>query len=226
MPKVTEEYTEEKKNQIMDVAADLIKEIPLYKITMRDVIKRIGYSQGMVYRYYKGVDEIFLDLINREIKEIDVQSKVDQCLQEQMSENEIIRKLFLLLGDYILAVQKKIGGKCYYEILVTYAFDETKQKELLPRLLIKQNLMYIQSHIIQYILKKEEEGVFTLDTPIEQLAVYVGDTIDGISNHAALMGNGNIDSIREEIMQLYRMVGEYVITKLTSKGKGKIEDVG
>ncbi|MDO5520647.1 MAG: TetR/AcrR family transcriptional regulator [bacterium] len=224
MPKVTEEYIEEKKNFIMDIAMELMKKIPLYQITMRDFIKRMGCSQGMIYRYYKGVDEIYLDLMNREIAEIDIRNQISCCLQEDIAENEMLRKLFNLLGEYIVSVQQKIGGKFYYELLVTYAFDEKKQKELLPQLLLKQNLMFIQSQIVDYIMEKVETGRLALQLPIEQLAIYVGDTIDGISNHGALIGKDDVASIRPQMMQLYEMVGEYVITKVNSNGKENVDE--
>src|SRR5574344_670416 len=187
MPKVTKEYTEEKKNLIMNVTMDLIKNVPLYQITMRDIINQLQCSQGMIYRYYKNVDEIYVNLMNREIKDIDVTTQFDQCLNNEDDNDTKLYNAIHILGTYILKVQQKIGGKFYYEIAVSYAFDAAKQKELLPKLIFKQNLLYIQNELIKFIEEKIEQEVFSLDIPLDIFASYVGNTIDGISNHSALM---------------------------------------
>ena len=81
MPKVTQEYIEEKKNSIMDCTKKLIKDIPLYQLTMRDIIKQIGFSQGLIYRYYEGLDEIFVDLMNRETRDVELVGHIDSILE-------------------------------------------------------------------------------------------------------------------------------------------------
>ena len=48
MPKVTDEYLTDKKNYILECTGEILKEKPLYSITMRDIIKRAGFSQRCV----------------------------------------------------------------------------------------------------------------------------------------------------------------------------------
>ena len=64
MPKVTEEYLTGKRNLILECTNEILIEKPLYQITMRDIIKKAGFSQGAIYRYYANIDEIYIDLIN------------------------------------------------------------------------------------------------------------------------------------------------------------------
>lgn len=53
---------------------------PVYSITMRDVITEMGWSQGTIYRYFKNVDDILFELINRQTAHLHVKEKVDAIL--------------------------------------------------------------------------------------------------------------------------------------------------
>ena len=51
MPKVNEAYISEKKQVILDATFRICMRKPVYQVTMKDVIKETGMSQGGIYRY-------------------------------------------------------------------------------------------------------------------------------------------------------------------------------
>ena len=63
MPKVTEEYIQNKKNKIIDAAYKLCLRQTVSTVTMQDIINETGLSQGGIYRFYKDIDDIFSDMI-------------------------------------------------------------------------------------------------------------------------------------------------------------------
>lgn len=65
MPKVDVSYYEERKNYILECAYHVLKKKSLSELTMRDVIKESGFSQGTIYNYYKNIDEIVSVIICR-----------------------------------------------------------------------------------------------------------------------------------------------------------------
>ena len=67
MPKVTEEYLESRRNFILDCAAKVIREKPLYEMTMKGIIKETKLNQGAIYRYYSSLEEIYISIANRDI---------------------------------------------------------------------------------------------------------------------------------------------------------------
>lgn len=93
------------------------------------------------------MDEIYVNLMNREIQDINFKDNINQIICKEESASKILAQLFMELANYILLVQEKISGKFYFEILVSYAFDEEKQKKLLSTLLYKQNLVYFQTKV-------------------------------------------------------------------------------
>ncbi len=209
MPRVSEEYINKKRNEILDCAQELIKEMPLYSITMRDMIKRLSYSQGAIYRYYKSVDEVFADLMNREIADIGVLEEFNKTIDMQLSFEEGLYRLFELFGKYVYEVQRKVGGKFYYEIQVAYMFDYEKQQKLFERLEFKKTLMQIQEKLVQYIIENVKKENRQMKYPLENFIEYVCATIDGICNAQAVLMENKGQDTKKDILEKFKMLAEY-----------------
>lgn len=63
MPKVTQEYIEQKKKLIVEAAARVCDKKAVCSITMQDVIDESGLSQGGIYRFYQNIDDILIDVL-------------------------------------------------------------------------------------------------------------------------------------------------------------------
>ena len=81
MPKVTEEYIEKKRKEIVEAAYKVCVHKPITSIEMKDIIEETGFSHGAIYRYYKDLDEVLKDLVIT----INSQNKIDDRLDEILS---------------------------------------------------------------------------------------------------------------------------------------------
>ena len=63
MPKVTQEYINQKKNLIVQSAAICCDKKAVCSVTMQDVIDESGLSQGGIYRFYQNIDDILVDVL-------------------------------------------------------------------------------------------------------------------------------------------------------------------
>lgn len=185
MPKVTVEYLVEKRNYILECTAEILKEKPLYLITMRDIIKKAGFSQGTIYRYYANLDEIFVDLINRNTIEDLAELNIDALLGSDRSEREIIFDCFIAMGRYIESLMQSAGGNLYFEIIVTYAYDAEKKNNILSQLKFKQNLEAVQQKIIGYAINCIDKGMFKPEVSVETIVQFASVFIDGIAQNLA-----------------------------------------
>jgi AcrR family transcriptional regulator len=70
---------------------------------MNDVIAETGFSHGVVYRYYKDLDEIFRDLVIRINSESHLRERLDDFLAEpnhgEWEKN--VYRICDLLADYL-----------------------------------------------------------------------------------------------------------------------------
>ncbi len=109
MPKISLEYVIRKKNTILEAALSVCKVKPLYEITMRDIIRASGISQGGIYRYYSDLDEILVVVINQANANADYMQVVDAIIENSNSPKESIKKLFTFLGEYIKENLSTVG---------------------------------------------------------------------------------------------------------------------
>ena len=78
MPRVTEEYYEKKRREIVDAAYRVCTRKPITSVEMKDIIAETGFSHGVIYRYYKDLDEVLKDLVIT----INGENKIDDRLDE------------------------------------------------------------------------------------------------------------------------------------------------
>ena len=70
MPKVSEDYLLERKDQILEAAAHCFAQEGFHATSMADIIKATGLSAGSFYRYYKSKDELIGAIIDRYLASI------------------------------------------------------------------------------------------------------------------------------------------------------------
>ena len=81
MPKVSEEYYKNKRREIVDAAYRVCTRKPITSVEMKDIIEETGFSHGVVYRYYKDLDEVLKDLVIT----INENNRIDDRLDEILS---------------------------------------------------------------------------------------------------------------------------------------------
>lgn len=64
MPRVSDDYYDKKRKEIIDAAYRVCIRKPITSVVMKDVIAETGFSHGVVYKYYKDLDDILCDLVS------------------------------------------------------------------------------------------------------------------------------------------------------------------
>lgn len=210
MPKVTEEYLMEKRNYILQCTHEILQEKPLYLTTMRDIIKKAGFSHGIIYHYYANLDEIYVDYINQNTINNSLGQKIDAILISEQTEKEILFKCIIAMGEYIEEFLKSVGGRTCFELIVFYAYDFEKRAVIFPKLRFKQSLEYAQSKIIDYVSCEVEKGVFHPQIPIHSLIMFVSSFIDGIAQTVATSTAGGVNNSKE-ISTMFETLAKAVI---------------
>ncbi|AEF82113.1 TetR/AcrR family transcriptional regulator [Leadbettera azotonutricia] len=186
MPKVTEEYLIDKRNFILKCTGEVLKKKPLYLITMRDIIKKSGFSQGAIYRYYSGLDGIYADFINTYTTNTSLEQRIDTVLSSGQAEKTILAECFMAMGEYIEELLKSVVGKTFFELTVLYAYDFEKRAAVFSNLKFKKSLEYAQGKIVEYAMINVEKGVFRPKIPPRSIIQFVSSFIDGIAQSVAL----------------------------------------
>ncbi len=106
MPKVNEDYYENKRREIVDAAYRVCARKPITSIEMKDIIAETGFSHGVVYRYYKDIDEIFKDLVITINSENRIDDRLDEILANSKPDDweQTIYDICGMLADYMKEV--------------------------------------------------------------------------------------------------------------------------
>lgn len=215
MPKVTDEYLAGKRNFILECTNEILKEKPLYQITMRDIIKKAGFSQGVIYRYYANIDEIYMDLINKNPISNLLEQRIDYLVNSEQTIKSVVSDCIVSIGEYIEELLKSIGGKTCFELLVTYAYDAEKRNAIFPKLQFKQSLEYAQNKIVEYLMQKIQQGVLQTSISVDSIIMFTGISIDGIMQSVAMNTVENAeDKTIVDVPEMFQTLAKALISFL------------
>lgn len=215
MPKVTDEYLAGKRNFILECTNEILKEKPLYQITMRDIIKKAGFSQGVIYRYYANIDEIYIDLINKNPISNLLEQRIDYLVNSEQTIKSVVSDCIVSIGEYIEELLKSIGGKTCFELLVTYAYDAEKRNVIFPKLQFKQSLEYAQNKIVEYLMQKIQQGVLQTSISVDSIIMFTGISIDGIMQSVAMNTVENAeDKTIVDVPEMFQILAKALISFL------------
>jgi len=65
MPRVSQEYLDARRSEILDAAIECFSREGLHCTTMQDIVRQSGLSAGAIYNYFKSKEEIIEALANR-----------------------------------------------------------------------------------------------------------------------------------------------------------------
>ncbi len=210
MPKVSDAYIADKKKYIFECTSAVLKEKPLYQITMRDIIKKTGFSQGTIYRHYASLDEIYVDFINKHTANNHLEQRIDWLLRSNQGIKIILVKCFMLLGKYTEELMRSAAGKLFFEFMILYSYDPLKRDVLFPQLRFKQSLEYARSGIIKYVTTNIRKGLIRPRMPIRSIVQFVNSFIDGIALHAAYEKKESASEISEMFRILAITVNKFL----------------
>lgn len=205
MPKVSNEYVDKKKNAILEAALSVCKNKPLYEITMKDIIKEAGISQGGIYLYFSDIDDILIALINKSNTNNNYKEKIDDIIEFNPTPRDAVVNLFALLGKYMKENVTTIG-KIQFELTVLLANHPDRQKKMMSQINEIENNQYLMDNLF----KKIDEGIVAGDfkpiLPIKDIFYFIMVSIDGIVRDAVLQRcYGPIHNVKIEIDEITLM---------------------
>lgn len=192
MPKVSAEYFEVKKNAILDTTEKICKTKPLYKLTMKDVIKGTGLSPGAVYASFSDIDEVIIGLINRLSVSVDFESATSEIMKTSNKPEEIIDALLNYLVELIHATITSYG-KIFHE-LNTILSDATRRKKIADEMNEIQMYSFMIDKITGVIKENIASGYFNPIVSEESVYALIFAFFDGLIRDLTLVKCYRVDT--------------------------------
>ena len=170
MPKVSEEYFENKKKEIIDAAYQVCLEKPITSIVLQDITDKAGFSHGLIYKYYKNMDEILYELFARINTEVDMEAEWKAILDSTTDWKEVIRKSCNLIKDTLTNIELGKLKIAVYADAMSISNPE-RTMEILSRL---QNYGRSPLYVLEEYLRKY------LTKVIQEKSLHPMNSIDAI----------------------------------------------
>lgn len=177
MPKVNEEYFENKKNAILDAVENICRTKPLYKLTMKDIIEETKLSPGAIYASFSDIDQVIIELINRMSIAVNFMDETAQILQNPNTPEEKIKEIC----DYFIHLIRSTVtayGKIFHE-LNTVITDGIRKEKIEAGMHEAQMYNYVLHALIDTIDENIANGYFKPRTSKESIYVLLFSFLDG-----------------------------------------------
>lgn len=185
MPKVTEEYLEEKKKEIINAAFEVCKRKPAYEVTMSDVVAETGMSQGGVYKYYNNIYSVYAALLDTANLVGNQKDNVDKIMESDCDPESKLKGLFSVaesfFSEMLLSYNKilfELGTFCIQNPDCDKRINgETKVTPVFP---------YLANRVAELIITETSSGYFKPMVPVEDILNFVVSSFDGIIRDVTL----------------------------------------
>lgn len=178
MPKVNPEYFSQKKSSIVDAAIRVCERKTVSSITMQDVIDESGLSQGGIYRFYSGIDDILVDVLDRIRSELSLEEYLMNFSPEARSPQENAKVLFQMMADHIKSHRSSYKIQFEYYLLLT---NYPKRAETIWNKVHFPNPYNLMNKMVyEYILKGISENKIKPIIPLDTYFKFMSSIFDGI----------------------------------------------
>ena len=219
MPRVTEEYLESRRKMIVDCAYQVCLRKPVEMVTISDVIAETGMSQGAIYRYYNGLDEILADMITMMRSDYNIIDDFEKILSDKKASLEdIVYQVCNCLGDtmekHLMDIQK-----INFDLGVIAINEPERAAKIMEGIKGSGNLEYLGNNALPMMIG----GAYTLGyKPVaspEEIVQFVSASYTGIEKYCIMSncyGTGNPD-VKAEPKKLFATLAKSIIMILGGK---------
>ena len=182
MPKVSEEYFEQKRNEIINAAYRVALTKSISSITLKDVRDEAGMARGGIYRYYNNLDEILAALIVKVNKDNSYTEDIEKILNKNSAKPATTLKN---LCDLFL---KYITSRSSDALILGIQFEVFCIHEPERVTKIMNNIdgsnensnMFLYSALTKYIKAETKKGTMKPVMPVPKLMEYFFTVYKGI----------------------------------------------
>ena len=224
MPKVSEEYYGKKRREIVDAAYRVCTRKPITSIDMKDIIVETGFSHGVIYRYYKDLDEVFKDLVIT----INSENKIDDRLDEILEKSDIehwentIYDICSMLADYMREVGTDMLKVSVYGDMLAMS-DPERAMRISSRLGKDEQspLLYATEALTEFLTKAVKENKLKPATTVDEIIQFFIVNYHGIQSGYVLTECFKVKHIegKYKLDDMYRNLATAVVLMMGGKAQ-------
>ena len=181
MPRVSEEYLNAKRAQIIDAAHRVCLRKPVSMVTMTDIINETGMAQGGIYRYFEDLDDILRAMLLDMREEFNIKDETDRIFEDadKSSVEDIMSRIFDMLGakmeEQLLDIQK-----INFDLSVMSINDPERTARIMGGIKGEGNLEHLINRTAELMTKAGNAGQIHPRVPVKDIITYISSAYSGI----------------------------------------------
>lgn len=220
MPKVTQEYIDNKKRMIVESCMRVCKRKPVEMVTMTDVIEETGLSQGGIYRFYKDLDEILRDMILEMRVRYNIMDDTDKIIEDSSNDDPAttIRKMCAMLGA---ALEKNLMDlqKLNFDLTVLAINEPDRVDKILGGIKTESNMAHLMKMTRDSFVRAQKEGKISPDKDIDRILNFMSAAGNGILLNCIIEScyKQGMPGIKSDPKELYATLADSMIALMGVK---------
>ena len=219
MPKVTEEYMESKRQMIVDACYRVCLRKPVEMVTISDVIAETGMSQGAIYRYYNGLDEILAAIATKMRADYNIIDKLEEILSNSKAPIEeltfqVCDCLADVMENHLMDIQK-----INFDLGVIAINEPERAAKIMAGIKGAGNLEYLGKNALPRLIKGSAMLGYKPVASPEEIGQFVSASYSGIEKFcimSACYGTGG-PKMKAEPKKLFKTLAKSIILLLGGK---------
>ena len=222
MPKVSEEYYKNKRKEIVDAAYRVCTRKPISSVEMKDIIEETGFSHGVVYRYYKDLDEVLKDLVITINENNKIDDKLDAILSRAKTDKweKTIYEICAMQADYMKEVGTDLLKVSIYGDMLAMS-DPERAMKIAQRLGKDEQspLLYATEAMTAFLTKVIKQNKLKPAVPVDQIIQFFIVNYHGIQSGYVLTECFKAEHIegKYKIDDMYRNLATSVVLMMGGK---------
>jgi len=211
MPKVGKEYIAQKRQDIIAGTVRVCKVKMASEVTLRDVVKECGISQGSIYNYFSNIDEIFAEIINQAYAEHHTAKTVEGISSSTLSSEQKIVSILAALGEVTDGMIADYGA-ILYELNGLYARNPKRAEQFAKNATVSNDTNTALQQIMTIITEGIGDGTFLQAVPLPHILLLIETSLQGITRAVTFIPHPQV------IQELYGIDAEHA----NAQGMAKI----
>lgn len=222
MPRVSDDYYEKKRKEIIDAAYRVCVRKPITSVVMKDVIAETGFSHGVVYKYYKDLDEVLCDLVIRINSENKMDERLEAILTDSKSKEwqEVIRELCNMMADHLQSTEMDVLKISLYSDML--AMSDPERVSRIAERIGEDNqspLLVVVGFMYEYLFKIIQESKMKPVKSVDEIIEFMIAAYHGIQTGYVLSASYDADQLRGKYdpRKMFSCLAESIISMMGGK---------
>jgi len=186
MPKVTAQYRDARRDQILSAARRCFLRDGFHATSMQDLFAEAGLSSGAVYGYFPSKDDVIIAIAEENVRHV-------VAMIHEVASGDPGRPIGSVLADMVNVVRAKDTEEGLAGLAVLAWSEALRNPVLASR--FAGLFAQIRADLTEIVSKHQDAGNLPRDVPAESLASLFLSIVPGYILQLATLGSASVDGV-------------------------------